>query len=390
MTQDPTLAEYPELAHSSPFSDVEDAFRATVRAFIDKELEPHYDNLPYDWDSRHEIWRKAGKAGILGASIPEEYGGPGAGHIPNVIISHELARSEAYATLGSLFSTDMATGALIASGNDELIRTWAPKIMAGEAIQAMAITEADAGSDVLAMRTTAKRDGDHYVINGSKMFITNGDIADCLYVIARTSSERNGKALTMFLVDPSIEGVTRKKIKTAGFVAGNTAELTFDNVRVPVAQRMGEEGAAMKLMMDSIEYDRLQIAARALGQAELAYRHTLEFVKMRQVFGKTVWDYQNTQFQLATVKTDLSVGTAYLHDTIRKIRGGTNEPADGMMVKLWMTEMATRSIDACLQLFGGMGFMDETPISRIYSTNRVLRIYAGTSEILRRNIARTI
>ncbi len=243
MTQDPTLAEYPELAHSSPFSDVEDAFRATVRAFIDKELEPNYDNLPYDWDSRHEIWRKAGKAGILGgASIPpEEYGGPGGrahperDHLPRVgpLRGVRHPGQPVQHRHGHRGGPDRQRqrSADPHLGTEDHGRRGDP----GDGDH-----RADAGSDVLAMRTTATRDGgDHYVINGSKMFITNGDIADCLYVIARTSSERNGKALTMFLVDPSIEGVTRKKIKTAGFVAGNTAELTFDNVRVPVAQRMG-------------------------------------------------------------------------------------------------------------------------------------------------------
>jgi acyl-CoA dehydrogenase len=240
------------------------------------------------------------------------------------------------------------------------------------------------------MRCTARREGDEYIISGSKTYITNGDIADLLYVVARTSPERSGKSLTMFLVDPSREGLTRRKLTTMGFPGGNTAELHFDNVRVPASHVLGGEGGAMRLMMASLEYDRLQLGARALGQAELAFSLTLDYVKMRKAFGKRLLDFQNTQFLLASMKTEIEVGRAYLHEGIRKVRSGMAKPQDGDMIKLWLGEMSGRVIDGCVQLFGGMGFMDESPISRIYTSNRVLRIYAGTSEILRRSIARNL
>lgn len=390
MTRDRALTDYPELGYASPFTEEEEAYRKTVRAFLDRELEPAYQDLGTDWKSRHAIWRRAGRAGILGAAVPEAHGGPGGGHIPNVILSHEMARSHCYATVGSLFCTDLATSVLTDGGNAALVAEWAPKILSGEAIQAMAVTEPEAGSDALSLRCTARREGDDYVLAGSKTYITNGDIADLLYVVARTSPERSGKSLTMFLVDPSRAGLTRRKLTTMGFPGGNTAELHFDDVRVPATHVLGGEGGAMPLMMHSLQFDRLQLGARALGQAELAFSLTVDHVKMRKAFGRPLADFQNTQFLLATMKTEISVGRAFLHEGIRKVRSGIVAPETGDMTKLWLGEMSSRVVDGCVQLFGGMGFMDESPISRIYTSNRVLQIYGGTSEMLRRSIARTL
>lgn len=380
----------PELDYHSPFSEEEELYRQTVRSFLDREIEPTFHELGTDSASRHAAWLRAGRAGILGAAIPEEYGGPGGSPIANVILSHEIARSYCYGTVGSLFCTDMATGALTEGGSPQLIRQWAPRILSGEAIQAMAITEPDAGSDVFAMRTFADRDGDHYVLSGSKTYITNGDIADILYVVAKTDRERRGRGLTMFLVDPSLAGVTRRKLRTMGFPAGNTAELHFENVRVPAAQVLGGEGGAMDIMMRSLAFDRLQIGFRALGQAELGFDMTLAYVKQRSAFGQRVFDFQNSQFALASMKTDIEVGRAFLHELVRKVRAGMATATEGSMAKLWLCEMSSRVLDGCMQLYGGMGYMDETPISRLYTSNRVLRIYAGTSEIMKQSIARSL
>lgn len=394
MTADFGLFDRPqvatELAYHSPFSEEEEMYRQTVRTFLDKEVEPTFHELGTDSESRHALWRAAGRAGILGATIPEEYGGPGGTPIANVILSYEIARSQCYGTVGSLFCTDMATGALLDGGSPELIREWAPKILSGEAIQAMAITEPDAGSDVLAMRAFAERDGDHYVLSGHKTFITNGDIADMLYVVAKTSKERRGRSLTMFLVDPSMSGVTRRKLTTTGFPGGNTAELHFDRVRIPASHVLGGEGGAMRIMMSSLAFDRLQIGFRALGQAELAFQMTLDYVKQREVFQRPLFDFQNTQFALASMKSDIEVGRAYLYEMVRKVRSGVATATEGSIAKLWLCEMSNRVVDGCVQLFGAMGFMDETPISRIYTSNRVLRIYAGTSEIMKQSIARDL
>lgn len=390
MTTDLSASEPAVAGYPSPFTEEDEAYRLAVRTFLDREIEPRFESIMADWETRHELWKRAGKAGILGAAIPEEHGGPGLGHIPNVILSYEIARSQCYGTVGSLFCTDMATSALLAGASRDLIEEWAPRILSGEAIQCMAITEPEAGSDALAIRCTARRDGDDYVISGGKTYITNGDIADVIYLVARTGEARSGKSLTLFLVDTTMPGVTRRKLKTMGFPGGNTAELFFDDVRVPATHVLGGEGGAMRVMMSAIEYDRLQIGARALGQAELAYKLTVEYAKLREMFGKHLIEFQNTQFKLASMKTEVEVGRAFLHESIRKVRAGVANSEDGDMLKLWLGEMSSRVIDECVQLFGGMGFMDESPISRIYTSNRVLRIYAGTSEILRRSIARSI
>ena len=379
-----------DLLYHQPFSEEELAYGQTIRAFLRREVEPRYDEIATDSESRHDLWKRAGVAGILGVAVPERFGGAGGGPLLSVILSYELARSVAYATLGSSLTTDLATGLLVAGGSDELIAKWAPGIMAGEVIQSTGISEADAGSDVLAIRTTAVRDGDEYVINGGKTFITNGDIADICYVVAKTDKEAGSRGLTLFLVDLHSEGVARRKLKTMGFPGGNTAELAFDHVRVPAGNLLGKEGGAMRQLVATLAEDRIQVGARALGQAELAFDLTLEYVRQRHAFGQAVFEYQNTQFQLASMKTEIEVSRAFLHEQVRKARSGLATPAESAMCKLFVSEAASRVIDGCVQLFGGMGFMDETAISRIYTANRVLRIYAGTSEILRRSIAKAL
>ncbi|MFH5824622.1 acyl-CoA dehydrogenase family protein [Georgenia sp. AZ-5] len=386
-----TIDVHPDApAYQPAFTEDEDAFRELLRDFLDREVEPVYATLATDSETRHALFRKAGDAGLLGTTVPEEYGGMGATPIFNMIISHELAKSHAYGTVGSLFCTDLATGLLVDGGTPELINEWAPKIIAGEAIQCMAATEADAGSDVLAIRTTAKRDGDNYVLSGAKTFITNGDVADIIYVVARTAPERRGRSLSMFLVDGASAGITRRKLRTMGFPLGNTAELYFDDVVVPAGHLLGGEGGAMRLLMGALAYDRLQISARALGQAELAFQLTLEHVRQRQMFGQTLGDYQVTQFAMAEMKTEIEVGRTMLEDIVRKVRSGISSEQQAAMAKLWVCEMSGRVLDRCMQLFGGMGFMDESPISRIYTSNRVLRVYGGTSETMKQAIARAL
>jgi alkylation response protein AidB-like acyl-CoA dehydrogenase len=390
LTTQQDLGQDSVLLYHQPFSEEELAYAQTIRAFLRREVEPRYNEIGTDSASRHDLWKRAGAAGILGVTVPERFGGAGGGPLLSVVLSYELARSVTYATLGSWLTTDLATGLLIAGGSDELIAKWAPLIMAGEVIQSTGISEADAGSDVLAIRTTARRDGDEYVLNGGKIFITNGDIADICYVVAKTGKEAGSRGLSLFLVDLRSGGVTRRKLKTMGFPGSNTAELAFDNVRVPAGNLLGTEGGAMKQLMVSLAEDRIQVGARALGQAELAFELTVEYARQRHAFGQAIFDYQNTQFQLASMKTEIEVGRAFLHEQVRKARSGLATPAECAMCKLFLSEASSRVVDGCVQLFGGMGFMDETPISRIYTGNRALRIYAGTSEILRRSIARSL
>ncbi|MET0499254.1 MAG: acyl-CoA dehydrogenase family protein, partial [Steroidobacteraceae bacterium] len=362
----------------------------TVRTFVQRELEPVFMDLPPRGPQRRELWRRAGSAGILGACIPEEYGGAGASTLCNVILSYELGRSPSYATIGSFVATDLATSVLVSGGSDGLLRKWSPKILAGEAIQCLALTEAGAGSDATAIRATAVRDGDDYVINGAKVFITNADFADIIYVVAKTDPKLRGKGMSIFLVESDRAGVTQRPLKTMGFPSGNTGEVHLDNVRVPAENLLGGEGGAFKLLMSSLASDRLQIGGRALAQAELALEITVDYVKQRKAFGQALVEFQNTQIKLAEAKADIEAGRAFFYQTVRKVRAGQCSEADTAMMKVWLTEMSGRVIDLCLQFWGGAGFMDEMTISRLYTSNRVLRIYGGTSEILKLLVARSL
>ncbi|WP_129778378.1 acyl-CoA dehydrogenase family protein [Peristeroidobacter soli] len=374
----------------SPFTEEEELYRETVRTFISRELEPRYLEIPARGPERRQLWRKAGEAGILGACIPEEFGGAGASTLCNVILSYELGRSASYGTIGSFVATDLATSMLVQGGSKALLDRWAPKILSGEVVQCLALTEPNAGSDATAIRTTAVREGDEYVINGQKTFITNADMADVIYVVVKTDPTKRGRGMSVLLVESDRPGVTQRPLKTMGFPAGNTGEVYLENVRVPVGNLIGEEGGAFKLLSSSLDADRLQIGGRALAQAELAHQLTVDYVKQRKAFGHTLLEFQNTQFKLAEAKADLEAGRAFFHSAVRKVRAGQCSEADTAMTKLWLTEMSVRVIDNCLQLWGGAGFMDEMPISRIYTSNRVLRIYGGTSEILKMLIARSL
>jgi len=377
-------------AQLSPFTEEEEMYRRTVRAFFDRELDPHADKFIGDLDYDRAFWRKAGAAGILGATIPEAYGGPEASGICGVVLSQELGRSVGGATVGSSLGADIATHILFAGGSDVQKRKWAPGILSGEVTQCMPLTEADAGSDATAIRATAIRDGEHYVINGSKIYVSNGNKAHLLYVVAKTDPTKRGAGMSMFLVEADTPGVSRSRMTPMGYPAYDLAAFHFHDVRVPADSLFLGEGKALGILMTTFALDRLEIAARALGEAELAFQLALDFVKVRKVFGQPVFDFQNTQFKLAEMKTDIEVGRSFLHDAIRKYRAGAFSIADAAMTKLWIPEMSDRVIDNALQMFGGSGFMEEMPISKLYRANRLHRLYAGTSEIQKIAIARAL
>jgi acyl-CoA dehydrogenase len=374
----------------TPFTEEEEMYRASVRSFLDHELEPYIDKFVGNLDYERQFFRKAGGAGILGSMIPEEYGGPGAGKLCGVVLMQELGRSIGGATIGSSISNDIATHLLMYGGSDELKRRWAPAIMSGEAPQCMPMTEPGAGSDIGAIRTTAIRDGDSYVINGSKIYISNGNKASLLYVVAKTDPKQRSRGLSVFLVEANSKGVSRRPMKTMGFDAYDLAEFHFDNVRVPAGNLFLGEGRALDVLMSTFPLDHLELSARALGEAELAFKLALDFVKQRKVSGQTVFEFQNTQFKLAEMKTEIEVGRSFVHDGVRKYRSGNYGVTDGAMIKLWTSEMSSRVIDNAFQMFGGAGFMDEMPISKLYRCNRLYRIYAGTSEIQKATIAKRL
>jgi len=376
------------MTHRYGYTEEHELFRRTARAFFDKELNPHYRRYAEAGGVDKEFWRKAGSAGLLGSGIPEEYGGPGGDFVFNVILAEELGRSVGSALTGSSVMADMATGILMAAGTEEPKRKYAPGILSGEVSQAMPLTEPDAGSDVTAIKTTALRDGDHYVINGEKFFISNGTGADVLYVVAKTDPSQRGRGMSIIIVDANTKGVERHKIPMVGWSAGDTGALHFRDVRVPVSNLMGKEGDAMRIMMGTFMEDRIQISARSLGAAQLALELTLDYVKERKAFGQRVVDYQNTQFVLAEVKTDIEVARAFVDQSVMKLRDKRFTFEDGAMLKLFCTEMENRVVDKCQQLFGGAGQMRDTPIANMYTAARIQRIYAGTSELQKVAIAK--
>jgi len=357
-----------------------DMFRTSVRRFFREEIEPNVKAFEANGIGR-DIWRKAGAAGLLGAAIPEQYGGAGADRLAIVICYEEQAYSRAGASIGSFLGTDLQTVLLIDHGTEQQKQRWFPTILTGETILATAMTEPGAGSDATAIRTTALRDGDEYVINGSKCFISNGNKADLIFVIAKTDPAAKARGMSVIMVPGDVPGLTRHRMKGMGYAAGDTGELFFDNVRVPVANLLGEEGAALGMFHSLMALDRLQISGYSLGAAQLAFELTLDYVRQRQIFGKRVVDFQNTQFKLAEMEVELELGRAYMGRLIAKYRQGEFGDRDGWMCKIWFPEMLGRVIDSCVQLWGGSGWMDDNIISRIYTSARVQRIFAGATEL---------
>lgn len=365
---------------TSAYGEELDSFRDTVQAFFRKDVEPRLGELAGGTDKR--FWKDAANAGLLGVVVPEDYGGPGADPLAMVIISEELGRSPAGAILGSCLNSDMTTMFLLLIGNDAQKREWLPKIVTGDVIQATAMTEAGSGSDAGAMRSSAIRDGNEFVINGSKTYISNGNQAHLLYVHAKLAPGSAGPGgSSVFLVPGNAAGVTRRYIDTMGFRGGDTAEMFFDNVRVPAANLLGSEGRGIKMFQPIITLDRLQICGRSQGAAEGAFAITLDYVRNRKMFGQRLVDFQNTQFKLAEMETDIAVGRAFLNELVRKYRAGTMTARDASMLKIWLPEMEQRVIDGCLQFWGGAGYMDESVISKMYTAARAQRIYAGATEL---------
>ncbi len=376
------------------YSEEHDMFRETCRRFYEKELEPHY----LEWEKNGkgtdpEFWRKAGAAGLVGMSVPEQYGGPGGDFLYNIIQNEEMGRFVGGASVGAAIATDVMTNILVKHGSHEQKQRWCPGIVAGEMIQALGLTEPGSGSNVSGVQARARKVGGDYLLSGNKCYMSSGAKANLLYFVARTDKDMEGgrNAMTVFLVDTNLPGVTLRRMDTMGMRGSSVGECFLDEVRVPADAILGEEGQALSsILSGTFVLDRTLIATRALAVAELAFNLTLDYVKERQVFGQRVFDFQNTQFKLAEMKTDLSVGRGFMDSLMRAIVAGKLDPTTATTAKLWFTEMEYRTADTCLQLHGGFGYMNESAISRIYTYTRVEPIYGGTSEIQKMNIARTL
>jgi acyl-CoA dehydrogenase len=367
-------------------------FRDMARRAFEQEIAPHYE----EWEEQHmvprQLWNTLGAAGLLCPDMPEEYGGAGATPHVTLAMIEELSRMGfgGFAS-GYGIHSNIVAPYILNFGSDSQKQHWLPKMVSGEAVGALAMTEPGAGSDVQGIRTNAVRDGDEWVLNGSKIFITNGIHADLVIVAAITDPGKGAKGTSLFLVDTTLEGFARgKKIEKIGQHTSDTAELFFSDVRLPADALLGEENKGFVIMMTELPRERLGIAAQAVASAEGALDLTVEYVKERKAFGATVGSFQNTRFKLADVKTEIAINRAYYEKCADDYARGEMTTDQAAILKLASCEMQCKVIDDCLQLFGGYGYTVEYPISRFYTDARIQRIYGGTSEIMRDLVARTM
>ncbi len=374
------------------YNEDHEAFRQTVRQFVAKEITPNADT----WDEAgivpKAMWPKAGEVGILCPTVPEEFGGLGLDFGYNAIIDEEFAYGADVAT-GLSLQSDIVANYLIQYGSDEQKREWLPKMVSGEVVTAIAMTEPGTGSDLQGMRTTAKKDGNHYVINGSKTYITNGQNADLALVCVKTdvNADPSWKGISVILVEASRDGFKRgRNLDKIGQDAADTSELFFEDVRVPITNCLGEEGMGFVYLMQELPQERLSIAVSCQAGAQRSFDQTVAFCRDRKAFGKSILDFQNTRFVLADLKTKLQVGWAHLDWALSKhLRGALNAP-EASAAKLWHTELQGEIVDKCLQLYGGAGYMNEYPIAKQWRSARVTRIFGGTSEIMKELIGRSL
>jgi len=370
------------------FSSEHDIFRETVRRFIDKEIAPYHEQWEKDGIVPKELWLKAGEAGLLCCTIPEEYGGFGADYLYDVIVFEELFRS-GFSGPGFLIHTDLVATYINSFGTEEQKRKFLPKMVSGEWIGSLGMTEPHAGSDLKAIRTRAVRDGDEFVINGQKVFISNGQMCDVLVLATKTDADAGAKGVTLFLVEGGMEGFKRgNNLEKLGMKAQDTSELFFEDVRVPAANMLGEEGQGFKLMMQKLPQERLAQAIRSATVTETVIEWTLEYTTQREAFGQTIADFQNTQFKLAELKAEAVVGRVFTDKCIELFMQGKLDAVDAAIAKMQLSNLHCKAVDECLQLFGGWGYMWEYPICRAYADARIVKIAGGSIEVMKTIIAR--
>ncbi len=378
------------MADGGVYTAEHEAFRDQVKRFIAREITPYHDNWEKAGEIDRDLWHKMGAAGLLCCAVPEEYGGPGADFSYSAVVLEELAKANASGP-GVGVHSDIVTPYILHYGSDEQKQEWLPKLVSGEAVGAIAMTEPGTGSDLQGVRTSAIEDGNHLVVNGAKTFITNGQQADVIIVVVKTDPSQGAHGTSLVLVEREREGFSRgRNLEKIGLKAQDTSELFFDNVRVPKTNLLGEEGRGFEYLMSDLPQERLIIALGAVAHAEAGLDWTIEYVKGRKAFGKAIGDFQNTRFRLADVKTEVTIGRAFVEQCLEKHMNGGLDPTTAAMAKLWTTEMENRVLDICLQLHGGYGYMWEYPIARAWADARIARIYGGTNEIMRELIGRSL
>ena len=372
------------------FSEEHDQFRDSVRRFMATEVSPNVERYEAQQFIDREVWLKGGEAGFLCPTMPEAYGGAGVDKLFSVILFEEAARGNA-GGLGWSLHSEIVAPYLLHYGNDHIKSHYLPKMARGEMIGAIAMTEPAAGSDLQGIKTTAVKNGDHYVINGSKTFITNGYTCDLVIVVAKTDPAKGAKGTSLLIVDTSMPGFTKgKPLKKAGQKSQDTCELFFDNVKVPVANLLGEENNGFIYLMQELPWERLQIAITAIAAAEVAIEQTVAYTKERKAFGQEILKFQNTRFKLAELKTEVQIGRVFVDRCIELILKDKLDPATASMAKYWCSDLQFKVLDECVQLHGGYGYMWEYEITRGWADARVQRIYGGTNEIMKELISRTL
>jgi alkylation response protein AidB-like acyl-CoA dehydrogenase len=375
------------------FDDDHELFRSSFRQFLEREVVPHNDRFERDGLMDREVFRKAGEHGFLGMAAPEEHGGGGVADFRyNQVIAEEIQAAGVNAAgLGITLHNDICLPYLTHLTNDEQRARWLPGVCSGELVTAVAMTEPGIGSDLAGMITTAVRDGDHYVVNGSKTFITNGINADLVITAVKTDPTQRHAGMSLLVIERDTPGFERgRNLEKVGLHAQDTAELFFSDARVPAENLLGEEGAGFRHLVHNLPQERLSIAVTAVAAARAAYEVTLAYVKERSAFGQPIGSFQNTRFRLAEMATEVEVGESYIDRCVLAHNDGQLTAEDAAKAKWWCTELQGRVTDAGVQLHGGYGYMTEYPIARAWADARVTRIYGGTTEIMKEIIGRSL
>jgi alkylation response protein AidB-like acyl-CoA dehydrogenase len=372
------------------FKEEHEMFRDSVRKFLEEEIAPHHEQWEIDGQVDRSAWLKAGEMGMISPTVPVEFGGVGVDFRYNAVIDEEVARL-GLTGLGFALHSDIAVPYIIHYGTDEQKKKFLPKLVSGEMISAIAMTEPGTGSDLQGVKTTAVKDGDDYILNGSKTFITNGQLADITIVVAKTNPELGAKGTSLILVETGTEGFSKgQNLKKVGMKAQDTSELFFENARVPQANLLGEENKGFIYLMQDLPQERLSVAITGISAAESILEQTVEYTKERKAFGKPISALQNTQFKLAELSTELTSARVFLDRCLELHIEGKLDTITASKAKLLCSDLQCKVMDECLQLHGGYGYMWEYPVARAWADSRVQRIYAGTNEIMKLIIGRSM